>query len=422
MSRLILGQYELLANLGAGSNGTVYKVKHHEQGYIRAVKILNGYVESKDTKKYQSFLKEYRRLTLLGNCSHPNIVSVHKADLLENQAFYEMDYIDGTPLADYVASTKFLPLNEVLNCCRDLLSAMEYCHVGITDYLYDREKDNIPTDPNDGSKVIIDEHTRERLINEYGIVHNDIHSSNIIRNRYDGRYILLDFGISMQGGTAVRESGLGEGALAYSAPEKILDKKVSFRSDVYSIGIVLFEILAGRVPFPSKDANDNDYSSKYMYDFHSSSQVPSIFELRKAAFESVYGTDKEYQKDYPDWLEKMIDKCLAKNPEDRFANAKEINSFFLKEVASYAQPGSTSVEANVIMVKELTEAVEQKSQLIKQQELAIRDWERRFAKLRCIKKTRKFFSAINPLWVMVIILAIVAGVLFFFPEVILSQL
>ena len=419
MSRLILGQYEMLANLGSGSNGTVYKVRHHEQGYIRAIKILNGYVEDKNSPKYKSFIHEYRTLTLLGNCSHPNIVSVHKADLLENKAFYEMDYIDGTPLANYISVKQFLPLEEVIKCCRDLLSAMGYCHVGVTDYLYDREKDNIPTDPEDGSKVLIDNDTRKRLVAEYGIVHNDIHSSNIIRNKYDGRYILLDFGISMQGGTAVRESGLGEGALAYSAPEKILDKKVTFHSDVYSIGVVLFEILAGRVPFPSKDAKGNDYSSKYMYDFHSSSPVPSIFDLRKAAFESVNGHEKEYQKDYPDWLEKMIDKCLAKNPEDRFANAEEINRFFLKELESYSQPGLSGTEANAIMVKELTAAVKEKTEQIKQKDKVIQNWEHKFAKLQYLGKLRKGFSAINPLWVMVVILTVVAGVLFFFPDVIL---
>ncbi len=419
MSRLILGQYEMLANLGSGSNGTVYKVRHHEQGYIRAIKILNGYVEDKNSTKYESFIHEYRTLTLLGNCSHPNIVSVHKADLLENKAFYEMDFIDGTPLANYIAAKQFLPLEEVIKCCRDLLSAMKYCHVGVTEYLYDREEDNIPTDPKDGSKVLIDQATRERLIAKYGIVHNDIHSSNIIRNKYDGRYILLDFGISMQGGKAVRESGLGEGALAYSAPEKILDKKVTFHSDVYSIGVVLFEILAGRVPFPSKDAKGNDYSSKYMYDFHSSSPVPSIFDLRKAAFESVNDQGKEYQKDYPDWLEKMIDKCLAKNPEDRFTNAEEINRFFLKELESYSQPGLSGTEANAIMVKELTEAVEEKMKQIKQKDNVIRNWEHKFVKFQYLRKLRKCFSAINPLWVLVVILTVVAGILFFFPDVIL---
>lgn len=419
MSNMILGQYEKLATIGSGSNGTVFKVRHKEQGYVRAVKILNGYVDGKDAKKYEAFLKEYRNLTLLGNCSHPNIVSVHKADLVDNQAFYEMDYIDGVPLANYVACKRFLPLKEVLNCCKDLLNAMEYCHVGVTDYLFDREKDNIPTDPNDGSKVIIDDETRSRLISEYGFVHNDIHSSNIIRNNYDGRYILLDFGISMQGGTAVRESGLKEGALAYSAPEKIRDTKVSCRSDVYSIGIVLFEVLAGRVPFLPISPEGKEYSSKYMLDFHSSSPVPSILELRKAAFKSVFGEGKEYQKDYPDWLEQIIRKCLAKNPEDRYANAKEINDAFREKMASYSTSEAASIDANAIMVKELSNAVEEKTKQLKEKDDIIQSWERKFDKLQFMHKLTKGARKISPLWTMVFILTVVAAILFIFPDILL---
>lgn len=418
MSRLILGQYEMLANLGSGSNGTVYKVRHHEQGYIRAIKILNGYVEDKNSPKYESFIQEYRTLTLLGNCSHPNIVSVHKADLLENKAFYEMDYIDGTPLANYISVKQFLPLEEVLKCCRDLLSAIKYCHVGVTEYLYDREEDNIPTDPKDGSKVLIDQATRERLIAKYGIVHNDIHSSNIIRNKYDGRYILLDFGISMQGGTAIRESGLGEGALAYMAPEKILNKDVSFRTDVYSIGIVMYEALAGKVPFPAKGKDGKDYSSKVMYDYHSASAVPSIYELRKSAFESAHGNGQSYEKDYPDWLVRIIQKCLAKKPEERYANASEIYNDFLYEMADYSQPGTAHINANAVMVKELIAKMDAKDELIMQKEEEIHSWKEKFERLRALKKTKvaKLFS---PLRIIIILLVLVAAALFLFPDYIL---
>lgn len=418
MSRLILGQYEMLANLGSGSNGTVYKVRHHEQGYIRAIKILNGYVEDKNSTKYESFIHEYRTLTLLGNCSHPNIVSVHKADLLENKAFYEMDFIDGTPLANYIAAKQFLPLEEVIKCCRDLLSAMKYCHVGVTEYLYDREEDNIPTDPKDGSKVLIDQATRERLIAKYGIVHNDIHSSNIIRNKYDGRYILLDFGISMQGGKAVRESGLGEGALAYMAPEKILNRDVSFRTDVYSIGIVMYETLTGRVPFPSKGQDGKDYSSKVMCDFHSASTVPSIYELRKSAFESALGNGQSYEKDYPDWLERIIQKCLAKKPEERYANASEIYNDFLYEMADYSQPGTAHINANAVMVKELIAKMDAKDELIKQKEEEIHSWKEKNDRLRALKKSNlaKLFS---PLRIIIILLTFATAVLFLFPDFIL---
>lgn len=419
MSKIIFGEYERLSSPASGSNGTVHKVRHIEQGYIRAIKILNGFVENKESPKYQSFLKEYRRLALLGNCSHPNIVGVHKADLKDNSAFYEMDYIDGIPLANYIATQKLLPIDEVLRFCRDFLSAMTYCHVGVTDYLLNREIDNVPTDPLDGTKVQIDDATRERLITKYGIIHNDIHSSNIMRNRYDGRYILLDFGISMQGGIAVRESGLGEGALAYSAPEKILNKDVSFRSDVYSIGVVMYEALSGRLPFPSKDDEGNDYSSKLMYDFHSSSPIPSIFELRKAAFNIVNGGKMEYQKDYPDWLEQLIKKCLAKNPKERFANAKEINDVFHENLDSYSTSSTVSINSNAILVEELSVAVEEKTRQLKDKDKTIKDWERKFAKLQLIKEMNKRVKKISPLWVMVFILTIVAAILFIFPDILL---
>lgn len=327
MSNLLLGQYEVLANIGEGSNGVVFKVRHHEQGYIRAVKMFTGHIESKESDKYKSFFEEYKTLMYLGNCSHPNIVNVHKADMFDNKAYYEMDYIDGVPLAQFIAKNGFVSMKEVYQCCHDLLSAMAYTHVDVYNYLMDREKDNLATDPNDGSKILpFDEMTLQRLIKGYGIIHNDIHSSNLIRNNYDGRYILLDFGISLRGGKAIRQSGLGEGALEYMAPEKIIDKKVSFQSDVYSIGIVMYEVLTGHVPFPLEEENR---TSAAMYILHSETPVPSIYAAREAAFMKI-NPDGKYEKDYPDWLENIIMKCLEKKPENRYKNAKEAFEDFKK--------------------------------------------------------------------------------------------
>ncbi len=331
MKNLLFGQYEVLAPLGEGSNGIVFKVRHHEQGYIRAIKQLKGYIDSKDSDKYRSFLKEYRTLAYLGNCSHPNIVNVHKADMVDDTAFYEMDYIDGVPLIQYMAKEKVLPMNEVYRCCHDLLSAMAYAHVDIYKYRMNREADKLETDPTDVKKVIYDEEKKRKMVGEYGIVHNDLHSSNLIRNNYDGRYILLDFGISLMGGEAIRQSGLGEGSLAYMAPEKILEKKVSFQSDVYSIGIMMYEILTGKVPFPVEDENGADKSSAVMYQIHSEKGVPDISLARAKAF-LVKGKTDNYERDFPEWLESIILKCLAKNPEDRYANAKEIFDEFTSHI------------------------------------------------------------------------------------------
>lgn len=322
MNKLLLGQYEVLAPLGDGSNGITFKVRHHEQGYIRAIKQLKGYIESKDSDKYHSFLEEYRKLTFLGNCSHPNIVNVHKADMIDNTVFYEMDYIDGVTLTQYLANKKILPIDEVLRCCRDLLSAMAYAHVDIYRYMMNREVDGLDTDPGNPKKVIYDLKKERELVDKYGIIHNDLHSSNLMRNNYDGRYILLDFGISMQGGKAVRKSGLGDGALAYMAPEKILMKEVSFRSDVYSIGIMMYEILTGKVPFSSEDENKKEKSSAVMFRIHSETPVPDM-SIARAKAHIAAGHTEPYERDFPEWLENIILKCLAKKTEDRYANAKE---------------------------------------------------------------------------------------------------
>lgn len=331
MNKLLLGQYEVLAPLGDGSNGITFKVRHHDQGYIRAIKQLKGYIESKDSDKYRSFLEEYRKLTFLGNCSHPNIVNVHKADMVDNTAFYEMDYIDGVTLTQYIANEKVLPIDEVLRCCRDLLSAMAYAHVDIYKYMMNREVDELETDSKDPKKVIYDETKERQLIEKYGIIHNDLHSSNLMRNNYDGRYILLDFGISMQGGKAVRKSGLGEGALAYMAPEKILMKEVSFRSDVYSIGIMLYEILTGKVPFSAEDENNKEKSSAVMFKIHSETLVPDM-SIARAKGHIAAGHTANYERDFPEWLENIILKCLAKKPEERYAHAKEVFDEFMSHM------------------------------------------------------------------------------------------
>lgn len=331
MNKLLLGQYEVLAPLGDGSNGITFKVRHHDQGYIRAIKQLKGYIESKDSDKYRSFLEEYRKLTFLGNCSHPNIVNVHKADMVDNTAFYEMDYIDGVTLTQYIANEKVLPIDEVLRCSRDLLSAMAYAHVDIYKYMMNREVDDLETDPKDPKKVIYDEAKERQLIEKYGIIHNDLHSSNLMRNNYDGRYILLDFGISMQGGKAVRKSGLGEGALAYMAPEKILMKEVSFRSDVYSIGVMLYEILTGKVPFSAEDENKKEKSSAIMFKIHTETPVPDM-SISRAKAHIAAGHTGNYERDFPEWMENIILKCLAKKPEERYANAKEVYDEFISHM------------------------------------------------------------------------------------------
>lgn len=405
----LFGRYEILKHIGEGSNGTVYKVRDMEQNNIRAVKVLAGYVEDKSSPKYGSFLKEYRRLAQLGNCVHPNIVNVHWVDLYNNQAYYEMDYVNGKTLRKYLVENTFLPMDEVYHCIHDILSATSYAHVDVHQFLYDREKDEIPADPNDGSKVNIDDKTRDRLVRSYGIVHNDIHSSNIMRNSYDGRYVLLDFGISLQGDDAVRKSGLGDGALEYMAPEKMLNDTVNFRTDVYSIGVVLYEVLTGNVPYPTTDDNGHKRTRMEMYQIVTGGMIPNICTARASAFASYHREGVSYEKDYPDWLVRMILKCLEVNPEKRYANAKEI----FEEYQKHMEHTLNDYNENLAKAQMLDDA---KEKLIKEQEM-VRSQSKEIETLKKENVSLKHLLGNNVkrafAWTLVVALAIAVAIIYF---------
>ena len=332
-----LEEYTLLRELGQGGFATVYKVRHNELGYIRAVRVLNNPIKSKDDDLYRKFLNECRILLRLGNGNHSGIVHVYKPDLLYDsfnshyKAVVEMDYVDGKDLLHYLADNKyFLPADEVIRMVEEMSSALAYCHEDIYYFCKDREADKLEPDPIDGSKLLIDDAIRQRLINKYKVIHNDIHSRNIMR-RENGDFVLLDFGLAIDGKeVSVSSSRRKAGALEYLSPEKWEQTEVlTTQSDIYSFGVVMYEYLTGRLPF--KMAGDSFVDQKKLYDQVLGQSVPSIFEMRKASYEAKYH-DENYVKDYPDWLETVILKCLEKDPDRRFKDGKELYGFVTKHI------------------------------------------------------------------------------------------
>lgn len=326
MAKLFYEHYIKLAHIGKGANAHVYKVRHAELGYVRAIKILNDYIESKSERAYQSFLKECKTLLAIGNGSHPNIVRIYGPDLIENHAIVEMDYVQGTTLDSYIKKKGFLEYDEVKTFIHDIVGALAYTHHDIYRFLMNPEEDKLEDDPNDGSKYLISQEKEAELVKKYGIAHNDLHSNNVMRRDYDGSFVLLDFGLAVQDGECIKSSRKSDGSPEYKAPEKFDSGEITPRSDIYSLGVLIFESLTGRPPFVL-DINEDEKVSypslSKICDEHHNQTPPPIFPLRKAAFErQIPGA--VYERDYPEWLENVVMKCLAKKPEDRYADAKEL--------------------------------------------------------------------------------------------------
>ena len=331
-------EYQVLRNIGVGANARIEKVRHRKWGYIRAIKILSATIQGgEDDKAYKTFVEECGLLLKIGNGGNNHIVRIYQPRLFDQEAVVEMDYIEGCTLTEYIAKEKLLPLPEVLRFISEIGGALVYR------FLMDRKADGLRPDPEDGSKVLIDESKEKELIHKYGIIHNDLHSSNIMRRSYDGSYVLLDFGISIQGDVAVKKSSRGDGDPEYKAPEKWDDESlITSQSDIYSFGVLMYEALAGSVPFVySREKFSSDMAANsFIYEQHKEARPDPIYARRAKVWEELH-PGVPYEKDYPDWLEEMIMKCLSKDPDDRYVNAKEFMKDFeahMKEVRPASAP------------------------------------------------------------------------------------
>ena len=359
-----LEEYTLLDELGQGGYATVYKVRHNHLGYIRAIRVLNATIaHGEEDKTYQKFLRECRLLLRLGNGNHPNIVHIYQPLLKAQKAIVEMDYVDGMDLFHYLKEQKgFVPTEDVLHLLTGIGSALAYCHKDIYKFCMDKEEDNLKDDPNDGSKVLLDSKTIEQLIEKYRVIHNDIHSGNIIR-REDGNFVLLDFGLAIEGNDVVRSSRKRNGAPEFKAPEKWDNESLlTTQSDIYSFGVVLYEYLTDRVPFQFDKKNSNPSEAEYLLGkAHKEQQPPSILELRKEAFEKAY-PGATYEKDYPDWLEKVIMRCLAKSPAERFKDGKELHDFVKESIKADSDTKVANMRDEIAQLQNKISALHQEQQ------------------------------------------------------------
>ena len=327
-----LQEYTMLDELGKGGFATVYKVRHNELGYIRAVRVLNETIIDSSSETYQNFLRECKVLLRLGNGCHPNIVHIYQPRLLESRALVEMDYVDGQDIRHYLRQNQnYVTVEDVIKLATQISSALAFCHEDIYHFCMDRDTDKLQDDPNDGTKILVDDETRKRLIEKYKVIHNDIHSGNIMR-REDGNFVLLDFGLAIEGKEVICSSCRhSNGVPEFKAPEKWNDESIlTEQSDIYSFGIVLYQYLAGRVPFPYNFKTSKHIAEYELAEAHQKATPPSIESIRREQYERKFN-GQHYERDYPQWLEDVILKCLRKNPAERFKNGKELYEYIMAQ-------------------------------------------------------------------------------------------
>ncbi|HET6931656.1 MAG TPA: protein kinase [Candidatus Acidoferrum sp.] len=269
-----VGDYEVLSILGLGGMGKVYKVRNVISDRMEAMKVLLP-----DLNSHQSLADRFlREIRLLASLNHPNIAALRTALTYENQLVMIMEFVEGETLANRIARAP-ISTAEAVNYSQQILAALSYAH-------------------------------------KQNIIHRDIKPANMMLTP-QGVVKLMDFGIARSGTDgSLTSTGTTLGSLNYMPPEQVRGEAADARSDLYSFGISLYELLTGKLPFQG----DSQYS---LMTAQLNQQPPSPISLRA---------------DVPPALNEIILMAMAKEQADRFQSAEAFSNA-LKSVPVSDLPG-----------------------------------------------------------------------------------
>ena len=278
-----IGDYQIVGVLGAGGMGKVYKVRNVISDRIEAMKVLLPNLDS-DRDLADRFVREIK---VQASLDHPNIAGLHTAQRAENQLLMIMEYVEGSTI-DTLMKNGRIPVREGVNYISQVLSALAYAHAR-------------------------------------GVIHRDIKPSNMMLTP-EGVVKLMDFGIAkMTADHKLTQTGRTVGSLFYMSPEQIRgDTNLDARSDLYSVGISLYEIVTGRRPF----AGDSDYSIMAAH-------------LQQAPMPPV-----QLDPSLPPALNDVILMSIAKDPAQRFQSADAFRNALAAVVSDVGVPAAAAVAAS----------------------------------------------------------------------------
>src|ERR687892_515960 len=256
------GRYRIVRKLGTGGMANVYLAEDEVLGRRVAIKILNDR-HAGDDQFVERFRREAKNAASL---SHPNIVSIYDRGEAEGTYYIAMEYLDGRSLKELIVARGPAPVNVAIEYARQILAAIRFAH-------------------------------------RHGIVHRDIKPHNVLVDA-EGRLKVTDFGIARAGASQMTEAGSIIGTAQYLSPEQARGAPVDQSSDLYSTGIVLYELLTGMVPFTGD--TPVEIAMKHL------SQTPEPPSAKRP--------------EVPRDLDFVVLRALAKDSEDRYRTAAEMDS------------------------------------------------------------------------------------------------
>ena len=291
INTLFDGRYRILRKLGSGGMANVYLAEDEELGRRVAIKILNERHASDD-----SFVERFRReATNAAGLSHPNIVSVYDRGEAEGTYYIAMEYLEGRSLKDRIVAEGALSVSGAIEVTRQILRAIGFAH-------------------------------------RRGIVHRDIKPHNVLLAQDgpgdgDPRFKVTDFGISRTTASQMTEAGSIVGTAQYLSPEQARGAPVDQRSDIYSVGVVLFELLTGKLPF--------------------SGETP--LEIAMKHLSEIPKAPSALRPEIPTDLDMVVLRALAKDPEDRFQTAEEMERELARVAGGAGVTAETAEAATAVL-------------------------------------------------------------------------
>ena len=273
---LFAGRYRISRKLGGGGMADVYLAEDQELGRRVAIKMLHGRYANDE-----QFVERFRReATHAAGLSHPNIVSIFDRGEADGSYFIVMEYVEGRTLKELIRARGPCPVPVAIAYTRQILAGLRYAH-------------------------------------RNGVIHRDIKPHNVIVDP-EGVIKVTDFGIARAGASQMTEEGAIIGTAQYLSPEQARGAPVDQTSDLYSTGIVLFELLTGEVPFTGD----------------------SPVEIAMKHLAEVPATPSELRPDVPEDLDLVVVRALAKEPADRYQSAAAMDA----DLETVARGGHVAAE------------------------------------------------------------------------------